>query len=315
MPLREFRISPDAYRRVTFVAAVLLAVIIVTGGAVRLTDSGLGCPDWPTCGKPLRDHGTYDGHALIEFVNRLFTGLVSVAVIVCVLGALRRAPRRRDLVALAWGLVAGVFGQAVLGGLVVIFDLQPPLVMAHFLLSIVLLTNAIVLVRRAGQPEGESRAIVDVRVRHAARGLLLVGAAVLVAGTFVTATGPHLGDRDVTPLRFNPPEVARVHGALVIVFSLLTLLTMWLLVRTKAPAIAYRWLFVLMAVVLVQAAIGYIQYFNGIPELMVGFHIAGATAFWTAVLSFHLGLFTRDGPTARRPAEARAPAALATTTT
>jgi cytochrome c oxidase assembly protein subunit 15 len=307
MRIRDFRVSPASYRRVTVVAAVLLAIIIVTGAAVRLTDSGLGCPDWPTCGKPLKEHGVYDGHAVIEFVNRMITGLVSIAVVVCVLGALRRVPRRRDLVLLAWGLVAGVFGQAVLGGLVVIFELQPPLVMAHFLLSIVLLTNAVVLVWRARQPEGPATLVVAPAVRNAGRALLALGAGVLVAGTFVTATGPHLGDRDVEPLRFDPPEVARIHGGLVVAFSIVTLLTLYLLVRTKAPPTPFRWLFGLMATVLVQATIGYIQYFNGIPELLVGFHIAGATVFWTMVVSLYLSFFTRHAPSVDGTDAAREP--------
>src|SRR5262245_44661615 len=151
---RRLHLSPDAYRRITLVAVVLLAVIIVTGAAVRLSGSGLGCPDWPTCdGRRLTPHSADDTNAMIEFVNRMFTGLVSVTVIVCVLGALIRRPRRRDLVWLACGLVVGVFLQAVLGGLTVLFELQPEFVMAHFLLSLVLLTDALVLHRRAGQPD------------------------------------------------------------------------------------------------------------------------------------------------------------------
>jgi cytochrome c oxidase assembly protein subunit 15 len=296
MRLHLPEITPDAYRRVTLIAAVLLAAIIVTGGAVRLTDSGLGCPDWPTCGQPLKKHGVYDGHALIEFVNRMITGLVSVAVIVCVLGALKRVPRRRDLVLLAWGLVAGVFGQAVLGGLVVIFELQPPLVMAHFLLSLVLLTNAVALHRRAGQPDAPARLVVAPQVRTAGRWMLVLAAIVVVAGTFVTATGPHLGDKDVEPLSFNPPEVARVHGASVIAFSILVLVTLGLLRRTKAPAGVFQRLFVLIGLIVVQATIGYVQYFNGIPEVLVGFHIAGAAAIWAAVISFYLELYTRGAP-------------------
>ncbi|MEX0664888.1 MAG: COX15/CtaA family protein [Acidimicrobiia bacterium] len=289
--------TPGLYRRVTLVAAVLLAIIIVTGGAVRLSDSGLGCPDWPTCsGGRLAPHSASDEHAMVEFVNRMFTGLVSLAVIVCVLGALRRVPRRRDLVMLAWGLVAGVFGQAVLGGLVVLFELQPPLVMAHFLLSLVLLTNAVVLCRRAGQPDAPAHAVVAPEVRTAGRLLIAVTSVVVVAGTFVTATGPHLGDKDVKPLSFNPPEVARVHGAAVIALIVGVVATLWLLRRTNAPAGVHQRLFVLLGLIIVQAAIGYIQYFNGIPEVLVGLHIAGATAIWAAVVSYYLGLSTRDEP-------------------
>src|SRR6185503_1224576 len=125
--MRVPHLSPEAYRRITLVAAILLAIIIVTGGAVRLTDSGLGCPSWPNCSAGrLTPHSASDYSAMVEFVNRLFTGLVSIAVIVAVLGSLVRTPRRRDLVWLSVGLVAGVFAQAVLGGLTVLFEIPPP---------------------------------------------------------------------------------------------------------------------------------------------------------------------------------------------
>lgn len=311
MSLRVPQLSPRAYQRITLVAACLLAIIIVTGGAVRLTGSGLGCPDWPTC-STLKRHGTYDGHALIEFLNRVFTGLVSVAVIVCVLGSLRRVPRRRDLMWLSLGLVAGVFGQALLGGLVVIFELQPPLVMAHFLLSLVLLTNAIVLHRRAGQPQVPARSAVAPEVRVAGRFLLVVAAAVVVAGTVVTATGPHGGDEKAKRFNFDLPEVARLHGAFVVALIFLTLVTFWLLRRTKAPVDVQRRLGALLAVILAQGAIGYIQYFNDIPAVLVGFHIAGATAMWAAAVWYFLGLSNRELPVAEPSGDPRQPA-LATT--
>ena len=145
-------LSPAAYRRVTLVALVALAFIIVSGAAVRLTGSGLGCPDWPTCADN-RVVAPLEYHAMVEFVNRTVTGLVSVAVILAVLGSLRRTPRRRDLTWLSVGLVAGVVGQIVLGGLTVLFELRPGFVMAHFLLSMVILADAVVLHDRAGRPD------------------------------------------------------------------------------------------------------------------------------------------------------------------
>ncbi|MSO78525.1 MAG: heme A synthase [Acidimicrobiia bacterium] len=296
MLLRTPTLSPRSYQRITLIATFLLAIIIVTGGAVRLSGSGLGCPDWPTC-STLKEHGAYNGHAVIEFVNRLFTGLVSLAVIVCVLGSLRREPKRRDLTRLSLGLVAGVFGQALLGGLVVIFELQPPLVMAHFLLSLALLTNAIVLHRRAAQPEGPAHLVVESQVRSAGRVLLAAAAGVVVAGTVVTATGPHGGDEEAKRFTFDLPEVARLHGAFVIALIFVTLLTFVLLRRTQAPVGVQQRLGVLFGVILVQGAIGYIQYFNDIPAVLVGFHIAGATAMWSAAIWYYLGLSTREQPT------------------
>ena len=131
------RVSPRAYRRITLLALCAQVFIMVTGAAVRLTGSGLGCSDWPTCEQD-RLVAPFEYHAMIEFLNRTITGLVSIAVIAAVLGSLLRAPRRADLTWWSLGLVAGVVGQIVLGGLTVLFELQPPFVIAHFLLSMVL---------------------------------------------------------------------------------------------------------------------------------------------------------------------------------
>lgn len=287
-------IRPSTFRWIALAAAILLAVIIVTGGAVRLTGSGLGCSDWPNC-EPgsLTPHSASDVNAMVEFVNRIFTGLVSIAVIVCVLASLFRVPRRRDLIWLSLGLVGGVLAQAVLGGLTVLFELQPQFVMAHFLVSLVLLTNAIVLFRRAGQADVPAELAVASSVRSAGRLLLVVGAVVVFTGTIVTSTGPHGGDEKAKRFDLHLPDVARIHGISVVVFVLLIVGTFWLLRRTGAPVSVQQRLGLLAAVVVVQAAIGYIQYFNDIPEVLVGFHIAGATAMWAAVVSFYVGLFWR----------------------
>jgi cytochrome c oxidase assembly protein subunit 15 len=289
------RLSPGAYRTITFVAAVLLAVIIVTGGAVRLSDSGLGCPQWPNCAEgSLTPRGASDANAMIEFVNRVFTGLVSVAVIVAVLGSLLRTPRRRDLVWLSFGLVAGVAAQAVLGGLTVLFHLAPQFVMAHFLVSLVLLTNALVLHRRAGLPDERYQPLVPAALVALGRVLLVAATVVVVTGTVLTGSGPHSGGAPEDEVeRFNLviPEVARVHGASVIVFLILVLVTLAFLRRAHAPLGVQQRLGVLLLAVVAQAGVGYAQYFNDIPALLVGIHIAGATAVWAAVVAFYLGLF------------------------
>jgi len=288
------RLSPSAYRKITFVAGVLLAIIIVTGGAVRLTQSGLGCADWPNCSPGhLVPHGASDSHGWIEYANRLFTGAVSIAVIVAVLGSLARVPRRRDLVWLSVGLVIGVLAQIVLGALAVAFDLAPPFVMAHFLLSLALLTNAIVLHKRAGESDARARLQVAPRVKLLGRAMLLAAACVVISGTVVTSTGPHGGDAKAKRFDLYLPHVARVHGSFVILFLGLTLVTLWFLRRTRAPYETMQKIGLLLAVSVAQGALGYIQYFNGIPALLVGFHIAGATAVWAATVNFYLGLFTR----------------------
>jgi cytochrome c oxidase assembly protein subunit 15 len=308
-------LTPETYRRITIAAAILLAIIIVTGGAVRLSGSGLGCSDWPTCepGQLTPRHSS-DIHAMIEFLNRLFTGLVSIAVIVCVLGSLVRIPRRRDLVWLSVGLVIGVFAQAVLGGLTVLFELRPELVTAHFLVSLALLANALVLVRRAGQPDAPARPVLLPSVRWVGPALLVAVSVVVVTGTVVTSTGPHGGDAKAKRFGFFLPDVARVHGISVVIFLLLVLITLWLIRRTYAPVVVQQRLGLVLVAAVVQGAIGYIQYFNGIPELLVGFHIAGATAVWSAVVCFYLSLFSRIAPitgAVEMPAEPTAPAQAA----
>src|SRR6187200_1301488 len=146
------RLTPSRYRAITIAALFALMAIIVSGAAVRLTGSGLGCADWPACSSA-RFIDVSTRHAAIEQVNRLFTGLVSVAVIAAVLGSLWRVPRRRDLTWLSLGLVAGVIGQIVLGGITVLVDLHPVAVQSHMLLSQALVAVAVVLLRRAGEPD------------------------------------------------------------------------------------------------------------------------------------------------------------------
>ena len=302
-------ISPARYRHITLVALFLLAFIIVTGAAVRLTGSGLGCSDWPTCEEDQFVAEFDDLHAMVEFVNRVITGLVSLAVIAAVLGSMWRTPRRRDLTMWSWGLVAGVVAQIILGALVVREHLPPELVMGHFLVSMVLVWNAMVLYHRAGLPDDE----VDTRdvgaLRWHIRSLSLLAGAVLVTGTFVTGAGPHSGadsreiedaleaqgvDLDgldtseitVDRLPFDVSDVAQVHGVTVMTFLAVSV---WLALRLRrGPSDLFRSVQTLIFVLVTQAAIGYVQYFSDVPALLVGVHVAGSIAVWCAVLDLHL---------------------------
>ena len=265
-----------------------LAVIVVTGTAVRLTASGLGCSDWPTCeeGQLIAD---FSLHPMIEFVNRVFTGFVAVAVIVAVLASLFRKPRRRDLTLLSWGLVAGVIGQIGLGAVTVLTHLNPWVVMSHFLLSMILVANATVLHARAGyDPVPPERA-----GRWYRWPITLLTTAAITAGTLVTGSGPHAGSEDGDPIErmpFDVPNVARIHGGIVIALVAVVIAAMWHLNKTNAPqAEQWRGRLVLLSLIL-QAGIGYTQYFTGVPVLLVGFHIVGATLTWIAVLWFHLDM-------------------------
>jgi cytochrome c oxidase assembly protein subunit 15 len=279
-------ITPSTYRTLTSVALVALTAIVVTGAAVRLTGSGLGCEDWPTCedNKLVDDFGY---HGWIEFGNRLLTGLVSIAVIAAVLGSMLRAPRRRDLTMWSWGLVAGVLAQIVLGGIVVRFDLDPRIVLSHFLVSIVLVWNATVLSERAGI---EDEVFVERGDTNAPWYMRLQTTLSMVAiglGTIVTGSGPHTGslDEPIERLNFSVGDAARAHSVAVIVLALVALYS-WR--RMSPTSIVRRRQNVVLIVLAAQATIGYVQYFTGVPELLVGAHVLGATVLWIVVIRVHL---------------------------
>jgi cytochrome c oxidase assembly protein subunit 15 len=308
--MRTFRLSPPAYRRITAVALIALAFIIVTGGAVRITGSGLGCPDWPTCADG-RVVAEWSFHPMVEFVNRAVTGIVSLAVILAVLGSFLRRPRRRDLIVLSLGLVVGILAQIVLGGETVKHDLAPPYVMGHFLLSLVLVWNATVLHHRAGHAPGPAQPVVTPEILAMARLIVVSAALAIFLGTVVTGAGPHAGDETARRLDVDVGDVARLHGLSVMLLLALTGVTLWRLRRERAPADAVRRGDVLLGVLVAQAAVGYTQYFTGVPALLVGVHIAGATAVWVASLRFNLGLVRRAVSPRRLGEEVSAPPAYA----
>jgi cytochrome c oxidase assembly protein subunit 15 len=302
----SFRLSPSTYQRITLVALVALCVIIVSGGAVRLTGSGLGCTDWPTC-EDNRIVAPNEFHAWVEFGNRLFTGVVSIAVALAVLGSLVREPRRPDLTRLSWGLVAGVLAQILIGALVVKTELVPAAVSAHFLVSMLLVANALVLHHRAGEEGGSPRTTVTAMVRRLTWAVVLWLGVVLALGTVVTGAGPHSGDPgEVERLGFDIESVTRAHGSAVVILVALVIATLVAGHRTAAPARVRRAGGLLLGVLLGQAAIGYAQYFNGVPALLVAIHLLGATLAWIAAL--HLLLVEVEHDLTR----AAAPAALDT---
>ncbi len=290
---------PELYRRITQAALVLLVLIVVTGAGVRLTGSGLGCTDWPACTEE-RFVATSDLHAQIEFYNRMLTGVVSAAVVLAVLGSLRRSPRRRDLVWLSLGLVGGVLGQIVLGGLVVLTHLNPWLVQGHFVLSMVLVVNAVVLTHRAGQPDGVPiRPTVTPALRRWGQVLLVMTATVMLTGTLVTGSGPHSGHREVQegasptealaaaqevrrlPIAVN--DAARVHGLAMVIFLAATIWVLVQLRRHRPHSAVTATGSALLTVLVLQGAIGYTQYFTGVPALLVAMHVLGATLVWVSV--------------------------------
>lgn len=294
---RRPNVNPAAFRRLAVIATVLLAAIVVSGAAVRLTSSGLGCPTWPRCtDTSLVAPPSY--HALVEFINRVVSAAVGVVVALVAVAALLRRPRRRDLTLLAWSLVAGFIGQAVIGGLSVVYGLAPGWVMAHFLLSMLLLWAALVLVHRAD----DTWPVVATPVRRELRALttLLVAtaSAVLVLGTITTGTGPHAGDSTRHVPRFGLPleRVTQLHADSALLLTGLVIATLFAVRLTECGPVVRRRANWVAAAVVAQVAIGYVQYFLDLPPSVVGMHVAGATALWCATLWLALAARSRSVP-------------------
>lgn len=294
---REVRPSPAALRRAFLAALVVNVGIVVTGGAVRLTASGLGCPTVPRCTEDsmvaTREMGV---HGAIEFGNRLLTFVVLAAALTALVTAWRA--RRQDLVTLGGLLLAGIVAQAVLGAVTVLTGLNPLTVMAHFLVSMVLIAVAAYAHDRAGD-----RAARREGVRREVRGLawLLTAsvAATLVVGTVVTGTGPHSGDKDASDrLPLDLESVSQLHADLVF---LVLGLTVGLLVAARAadsPHAVSRRVMILLLLVLAQGLIGFVQYATDLPVALVAAHVLGACLVWVATLRVLLAAWLpgRPGP-------------------
>lgn len=285
-------ISPQAYRAITVAALVALGAIVVSGAAVRLTGSGMGCPTWPTCEDgSLVPRGATGGHGWVEFLNRLFTGAVSLAVALAVLGSRRRDPQRADLTRLSWLLVAGVFAQALLGGLVVVLHVTPIAVAGHYLVSAVLVATAVLLHHRASEPPGSiRRPAATPELARWSSILVGVAGAVLVSGTLVTGSGPHSGDEAADRLPFDVSTVAPLHSATVWVLLFVILVVLSKAERGDASDAAVGRGRLLVGAVVAQGTLGYLQYFTGVPEGLVGLHVLGSVLVWAAALRFRLGL-------------------------
>jgi heme a synthase len=247
---------------------------------VRLTGSGLGCDDWPNCNNE-RLIDVSSKHAAIEQVNRLFTGLVAFGVVAAVMASKLRTPRRRDLTLLSWGLVAGVVGQVVLGGVTVLVDLHPVAVMGHFLLSMALIANAVVLVSRAGMPDTVRETRVSHEVRRHVWAIVVATSVVLVLGTVVTGSGPHAGDEEAPRFGFAIHRVVQVHSVSVwITVAVVAALMYRLRTRHEDREVLDGTLVAWISVAVMQGGVGYLQYFTDIPAALVAVHIALATVLW-----------------------------------
>jgi heme a synthase len=282
-------VTPAQYRRVAYFALAALALIVLTGAAVRLTDSGLGCPDWPRCyGKAVPP---LQGHALIEFGNRAISGIVGLVAVAAAVLAFRRRPFRRDLAWLALTLPGGVIAQAVLGGLTVREHLAPGFVMAHFALSMIILTGAVALAWRASHEPGSRPRSNDRLAVWSVRALAPLGAVTIFAGTAATAAGPHsggTGGERVHRLYFKGADtlswVVHRHATIAAGFGVLTV-AVWLLLRQRGQSTgAAEPLTVVCVLLAAQGLVGSVQYELHLPSDMVWVHVGLATAAWIAVL-------------------------------
>lgn len=284
--VRHEGFSPTVFRSICIGAVVLLSAIVVTGAAVRLTGSGLGCDDWPNC-NGTRFIDVSNQHAAIEQVNRLFTFLVSIGVALAAAAAWLRRPRRRDLTWLGFGMLVGVPAQGLVGAIVVWSELHPATVQLHLLLSMVLVWAAVMMLVRSGDPDEGVRVVaVEPRVRRLVQLLASMTAVVVVAGTVVTGTGPHAGDEEARRFFGTTDDIdgralqwaTRVHGALVwltVLVALVLLLTLRRRTedrqRLDAPLTAW------IITAALQGTVGYVQYAGGLPVGLVLVHMVGVT--------------------------------------
>lgn len=315
----RLEISPHRYAQVTLVALAALALIVLTGAAVRLTGSGLGCPDWPKCyggsTPPL------ESHAVIEYGNRLLTGFVGFAVIAASVLAFFRRPYRWHLALFGALLPLGVIGQAILGALVVKYHLAPGLVMSHFILSMMLLDAAFALAWCSRFEPWERRRSRDRLSVWAVRALIPLGQLTILAGTIATASGPHAGAHEGQLVhRFDFEGAATLewvvqrHAVIAAIYGFAAIGVWFLLRRPGADRRALRPLTLVIGLLALQGAVGGVQWWLELPAGIVWVHVAIATGNWLAMLWTVAAagrLEPRGEPAAARPREAETPAAAA----
>lgn len=290
-------------RRLALASLIANIGIVLTGGAVRLTGSGLGCPTWPRCTDESWTATAEMGiHGAVEFGNRTLTGVLGLIATGSLLSTLLLRPRRPVLVWLAAGVLAGIAAQAAIGAVVVWTDLDPGTVGAHFLVSMVLIALAYTLWRRVDEPDGPVLASVSAPLRSLAWLIAGVAAALLAVGTLVTGSGPHAGDPDVARNGLDPQAISQAHADLAFLLLGLAVAAWFALRGAQAPAAAVRAAAVLVATILGQGAVGLVQYATGLPELLVWLHLLGSCLVWVAALHLlHTTRLRLPSPTGPAP--------------
>ncbi|MCO8276328.1 COX15/CtaA family protein [Actinoplanes sp. TRM 88003] len=287
-------------RPLALASLVANVALVVTGAAVRLTGSGLGCPTWPRCTDSSYTTTAEMGvHGVIEFGNRMLTFALGIIAVACVIAALLEKPRRRARVILSIAVLFYIPLQAVVGGITVLTDLNPWVVGIHFLISIVIIAFAYALWRRADEGDGPAVPLVPRPINHLVWILSVVSAAVIALGVVVTGSGPHAGDEDAKRNGLDPATVSQAHADVVFLLIGLTVALIFALRAVQAPSATVRAAVVLLVVELAQGLIGFVQYFTHLPVLLVGAHMLGAALVWTSTLAVVWSLRARpDVPAA-----------------
>ncbi|MFF4831033.1 heme A synthase [Streptomyces sp. NPDC001315] len=287
--------GPRTVQRAALAALVMSVVIVVTGGAVRLTGSGLGCPTWPKCtADSLTATSAMGFHGAIEFGNRMLTYVLCAAVGWAIIAARSEKPYRRSLTRLGWAQFWVVMGNAILGGVVVLVGLNPYTVAAHFLLSSALIAVATVMWQRTREGDGPPKPLVGKSVQQLVWFLVAASVLLIAVGTVVTGSGPHAGDSsEVERMPLDWETISKLHAVLAWIVVTLTF-ALWFVLKAvdapKGPLDRTRELFL---VLLAQGVIGYVQYFTNLPEALVGLHMLGSGLVWIAVLRVLLSLRER----------------------
>jgi heme A synthase len=296
--------SPASMRRIALAGVIASAGIIMTGAAVRLSQSGLGCPDWPACTAHSIVAGGSTGstlvHRWIEFGNRLATGAILVIAVIVSVAGWRYRPggsdrRRPDITWLALAQPAGIIAQAVLGGVVVLTRLDPVWVSVHFLLSVSLVAVAVVLHVKVTEGTAPVRPLGRPELRVLAAALVAVVALMLAAGTVVTGTGPLAGARSVARYHLPLTGVTQLHADIGWLLTGLVLALVTGLRFSGAPGRAMRLGWALLGLIVLQGSVGYTQYFTGLPAGLVWVHVTGAILIWITTLRLLFALRDR-GP-------------------
>lgn len=287
-------------RRLALASLITNIGLVVTGAAVRLTGSGLGCPTWPKCtGESYTTTSAMGVHGLIEFGNRLLGVALGLIALGCFVAALMEKPRRRSLIVLSLAVGLGIPGQGVIGGFTVLTNLNPWVVGLHFVLSMTLIALAYALWKRTAEGDRPRRTLVPAPLPALARLTALVSAAVIVVGVIVTGSGPHAGDEKAKRNNLDPELISQVHADLVFLLIGLSVALWFALRAVKAPRAAIRAAGALVLIELAQGLIGFVQYFTHLPVLLVGAHMLGACLVWVGTLSVLWSL--RERPTHPAP--------------